>query len=118
MISCRSPPVSGWTSNAVGPVWSHECVRPVVAAATGRWQVGDWRFVPLHRRNKPIAAARQGLDESRGLSRVPERFAQPLHGRVHAVLEIDERVVLPEPLPQFLAGDQLAWAAPTGTRAL
>ena len=84
----------------------------VSGAATGGCRIGldDRRLIPLHRRNQPIAAARQGLDESRGLGRVSKRFAQPLHRRVHSVLEVDECVVLPEPLTQFLAGDQLTGA--------
>ena len=40
----------------------------IVVAGTSRFQIGvDWRFVPLHRPNESIAAARQSLDESRGL---------------------------------------------------
>ncbi len=73
-------------------------------------RLDDRRLVRLHRRNQPIASARQGLDESRGLGRVPKRFAQPLYRRVHSVLEVDECVALPEPLTQFLASDQLAGA--------
>ncbi len=85
----------------------------VGGAAAGGCRIGldDRRLVPFHRRNQPIAAARQGFDESRSLGRVSKRFAQPLHRRVHSVLEVDECVVLPEALTQFLAGDQL-----TGSR--
>ena len=61
-------------------------------------------------RDEPIAAPRECLDEARVIRGVGQRFAQPLDGGVHPVVEVDERVVRPEPLPQLVASDQLAGA--------
>jgi hypothetical protein len=66
----------------------------------GRW---------LHRRDKPVAAARQRLDESRILSRVAERFAQLPDCVVQSDIEIDERLGRPEMLPELLARDDFTW---------
>ena len=57
---------------------------------------------------KPIAALMNRLDEARHVGLVAERDAQPPHGRVQAVLEIDECPLRPEALAQLLAADDLA----------
>ena len=62
-----------------------------------------------HRGDEPIAAARQRLDESRDVRRVPERISQPANRRIQAALEIDERLCRPQALSQLLAGDEFAW---------
>ena len=62
------------------------------------------------RRDEPIAAARQRLDEPRVVRIVAERGAQALHRRVQAVLEVDEGAVRPQPLAQLLARDDVAGA--------
>ena len=48
---------------------------------------------------------RQRLDEARVLCRVVEYFPQARNRGVQVVVEIDEDVVRPEPLPQVLARD-------------
>ena len=40
---------------------------------------------------------------------VGQGFTEPLDGGVHPVVEVDERVVRPEPPPQLVASDHLAW---------
>ena len=62
-------------------------------------------------RNKPIAAAREGFDEPRRLSRIAQRVAEALHRRIQSAFEIDEGVVVPEPTPQLVPGDDLAGAS-------
>jgi hypothetical protein len=43
-----------------------------------------------------------------------ECLTEPPHGRVEAVLEIDERVVGPQALSKFIAGDKLTGAIEKG----
>ena len=62
----------------------------------------------IHRGDETIAAARHRLDIARRIGGVAQRVAQPLHDCVQAVLEVDEGVGGPEPLPQLVAGHQLA----------
>ena len=38
---------------------------------------------------------------------IARRIAEPTYGRVHPVFEINERVVAPQPLAQFVARDQV-----------
>jgi hypothetical protein len=48
------------------------------------------------------------FDEPLAPGSVPERATQTPHGGVQSVLEIDERAVRPETLPQLAARDDLA----------
>src|SRR3954462_10071863 len=56
--------------------------------------------------NKPIAAPRNGFDESRSRCRVAEDLAETLHRCVEAVLEIDKRVIGPHRPAQLIACDE------------
>ncbi|HEY8549672.1 MAG TPA: hypothetical protein VIL35_06945 [Vicinamibacterales bacterium] len=72
---------------------------------------GDGRnrlAVAMHGSHETVPAARQGLDEARGLGGVAERVAQPPDRGVQTMLEIDERVVRPETFPERFARHQLA----------
>ena len=60
------------------------------------------------------AAAWQGLDIARVVSGVTQCVAHPPHGRVEAVLEIDERIVRPQALAKLVAGDQLTGTVQKG----
>jgi hypothetical protein len=65
---------------------------------------------PLEPGDEAIPPARHGLDEPRLIGFIAEGGAQPLDRRVEAVLEVDERSVGPETLPQFVARDDVAGA--------
>ena len=67
-------------------------------SAAARWHAPD----------EPIATPRDGLDERRVVRIVAERSAQAFDGGVQAVLEVDERAVGPETLPQLVARDDVA----------
>ena len=54
-------------------------------------------------REEPVAALVHRLDEPRHIGLVAQRDAQPPHGGVQAVLEVDEGAVRPEPAAQLLA---------------
>jgi len=75
---------------------------PADPAPRGRLDAGH-AFLVFDRRDEAIPATWDGFDVLRSGRGIAERFAQPLDGRVHAVLEVDEGVVGPEPLAQFLA---------------
>src|ERR1700751_5352720 len=62
----------------------------------------------FHRSDKTIATPRQGLDIPRVLSIVPKHETDFCNGSIECVIEIDERVVGPDVIPQPLARDQLA----------
>ncbi len=61
-----------------------------------------------HRRDEPIPSTRQRLDKRRRLGGITERLPEFLYRCVEAVLEVDERVGLPEPVAQILASDNIA----------
>src|SRR5207237_3779396 len=61
------------------------------------------------RRDEPVAAARQCLDEPRIVRIVTKGRAQPLRGGVQAVFEVDKRAVRPEAAGKFFAGHHIAW---------
>ena len=46
-------------------------------------------------RDETVSAAMQGFDEARPLGVIAKHRAQPLHGGVEAVLEVDEGAVRP-----------------------
>ena len=64
--------------------------------------------------DESIAAAWQRLDIARVISGVTERLAQPPHGGVEAVLEIDEGIVRPQALAKLVAVEELAGAIQKG----
>src|SRR5262249_5461818 len=53
--------------------------------------------------DEPVATARHGFDETWALGDIAEAIAQPVDDRVEAVVEVDERVRLPQPAAQLLA---------------
>ena len=59
----------------------------------------------LDRTDESVAVPGERLDEKRRPDLVTERAPQAVHGVVQAVIEVDERVVRPEPPPQFLSRD-------------
>ncbi len=63
--------------------------------------------VPGHRRDEPVPAAGQRFDEPRGVGRVTQHFAQPVHRCAQSVVEVYEGVPGPESLTQFVASHQL-----------
>ena len=65
---------------------------------------------PLHRRDKPVSAARQRFNVARHLGGVAERLAKARNRIVQAMVEIDERVGGPNLRAQLLASDHIAGA--------
>ena len=55
-----------------------------------------------------IATTPDGLDVPRLRRGIAQRASQPVYGATDAVVEIDEGAVGPQPLPQFLTGNELA----------
>lgn len=49
-----------------------------------------------------------GFNEARVNRRVTQDFAQCIDSSVQALIEIDKRVIGPQTLPEFLAGNELA----------
>src|SRR5205809_7946068 len=72
--------------------------------------MGQWRRGPrlCERGDEPVTPAREGLDVTGGLGRVAQGLPQLPHGRVEAVVEVDERIRWPELVPQLLSGHHLA----------
>ena len=66
------------------------------------------RPAAFERADEAVAEAGEGLDEARLRRVVAEDGPEPLHHRVDAVLEVDRRPVRPQPLPDVLAGDDVA----------
>src|SRR5207248_605858 len=66
------------------------------------------RIRVLNGSNETVAASRQCFDIARLVGRVPQRLAQPVHGRVQSVLKIDERTACPKLLLKLVPGDHLA----------
>ena len=64
----------------------------------------------LDRRDEPIAAPGHRFDEPRRRRVLAERLAQAFDRGVEAVIELDERVVGPQLLPQLLTRDHLTGA--------
>src|SRR4051812_48995457 len=57
--------------------------------------------------NEPIAAARDGFDVSRLGSIVIQHFSQAVHCLVERLIEIDEGIARPYPVPELLTSDDL-----------
>jgi len=62
----------------------------------------------LDRGNEPIATSRQSLNKARILRLIAERLTYLVDCPVKALIEVDKGVVGPDPLLQFLPGDQLS----------
>ena len=62
----------------------------------------------FHRGDETVAASRDGLNESRIVSRIAESVAQFVDRCIEAVVVIDERVRGPELQPQFFARHHVA----------
>jgi hypothetical protein len=58
---------------------------------------------PRDRGDKPITAARQGLNETRILGAIAKRFPQLTNGAADGVIEIDVGVFRPEFSPNLFA---------------
>jgi hypothetical protein len=68
-----------------------------------------WVFAKFfYLRNEAVATTRQGLNEAGAFRRVAEGFAKAGDGAVQAMIEIDEGVGRPNPLPQLFLGHYLA----------
>src|SRR6266705_3785162 len=70
-----------------------------------QWRRGPWL---CQRGDEPVTPAREGLYVTGGLGRVAQGLPQLPHGRVEAVVEVDERIRGPELVPQLLSGHHLA----------
>ena len=95
----------------------HDSQSPSRRASLRRCERGLGRpgFIPRFARiaggdlgHEPVSAARQGLDEPRLSRRVSERLAQPAHGGVQVVVEVDEGLGVPEACAQLLTQDHLS----------
>ena len=64
--------------------------------------------VLVHRADEAIAAPRQRLHVARIVRVVAQGGAEPLHGRIQAVLEVDERPLRPQPVPQLVTRHDVA----------
>ena len=65
----------------------------------------------VHSGDETVADLGNGLDETLRRGGVAERIADALDGAVHAVIEVDERLIGPESLSQLLPSDDGAGAA-------
>ena len=59
-------------------------------------------------RDESVAAPGQGLDETRRIGGIAQRRSDLRDAKVEAAFEVDERAVVPDLLPQIVAGDDLA----------
>jgi hypothetical protein len=66
-------------------------------------------FLPVHYHwsNEPIAASVQSLYETRGLGGVGQCGPQFVHRSIETAVEVNERVVGPKHMAQFIPGDYL-----------
>ena len=74
--------------------------------------MGQWRRGSRlgQRGDEPVTPAREGLDVAGGLGRVAQGLPQLPHGRVEAVVEVNERIRGPELVPQLFSAHHLARA--------
>ena len=73
-----------------------------------RRRIGSWRVVKG--KDESIADARHGFDEARRLGGITERFPEAGNRVVQPMVEVEVGGRGPQPLAQFLAGDDLARA--------
>ncbi len=59
--------------------------------------------------DEPVAALGQGRDEAEAACRVVQGLAQLANRLVHAVVEVDRRLIGPERLADRLSGHDLGW---------
>jgi hypothetical protein len=76
----------------------------------GGWRGGDVAYGS----DEAVAAAGEGFDEARIVSRVSEGFADLVDGGAEGVVEVDDGVFAPEALLEFFAGDDLSGAFEEG----
>ena len=57
---------------------------------------------------EPIPATRDGLDPARIVGGIRQRRSESIDRRVQALLELNERIVGPQPLAQFVPGDHFS----------
>ena len=70
-----------------------------------------WNYADtVHRRNEPVAAPGQRLDEPGIARRIAQRFTNPVYGGVDSVFIVDEGVVRPQGAANLLARHQLSRA--------
>src|ERR1041384_1623682 len=90
-------------------------------AAIHEWKNRDRRSSPwtlvfsclhavygIHWRQKPIATARERLDEVRSVSIIPERVSHSFCDMVQTIIDFAECLSAPKPLADFVASDDLA----------
>ena len=86
-------------------------VRQAIQCVKGLRSRGPARVRPplaFHRSEEAIAAPLQGLNESWGIGGIPERRPQFADAVVQALVEVDEGVIPPERLFQFLTRHHFA----------
>src|SRR5271170_5867024 len=70
---------------------------------------GSWRFPQVFdRRDQSIATPSQGLDIPGVVRRVPQGTAEGLDRRIDALVEVVDRMIHPQGVLDFLAGDNPA----------
>jgi hypothetical protein len=90
--------------------------KPQVAARQvgGRRGVGStrggWKVSGIHRRDKPVSAARQRFNVAGSLDGVAERLAKARNRIVQAMVEIDKSVRGPNLRPKFLESHDITGA--------
>jgi hypothetical protein len=62
----------------------------------------DWK-------QKTISTLGDSFDKTRAFRVVPQGVTDFSHGDAQAVVELNEGILWPEPLPHFFAGNNLAW---------
>src|ERR1019366_8038705 len=80
--------------------------------------MGDGQGRSFHLREETVTSAGQSLDEARFLGRISQRFAQPIHCLVEALIEIDKGGGRPQPLYEIVATHQLAGTLEQGRQDL
>src|ERR1700684_3798321 len=69
----------------------------------------SWRRLQVFDgQHQSIATPRQGLDVPRIIGGISQGAPEGLYRRIDAVVEIDDRIIRPQPALDFLAGDDLA----------
>jgi hypothetical protein len=68
--------------------------------------------------DEPVALSEDGVDELRPIGGVAEPIAQTTDGAVQPVLGIDQGVIRPQPLAEFVASDEAASALQHNARRI
>jgi len=61
-----------------------------------------------NRRDKPVSAPGNCLDETRGTHRIVQNLTQAADGRIQSYVEVDDRAIVPKLAAQFLAGNDIS----------